>query len=435
MPGIARAGTPGVKLRTREELLLALTEAAEVEHMLAAQYLFAMFSMKEELSEFAGGKQADLDLVTGWRNTLLEIALQEMGHLATVNNLLAAIGGASHFTRPNFPQPAVYYGPKVTSELERFSMDSLRRFVEFERPENQPGVTWLIAPVRPEFKHVGELYEQIKDGFASFDTEAKQRALFLSADVHEEPSVWAPVKVKAVLVKDAATGAIQYAKSLQAALDAIDWIKVEGEGTPDGADPNSHYRRFFQIATDLRSKLQNEPGFEPARLVAANPQTEPRRDAPASGTMVVSLITNSNTKDIAELFDALYNSFLLMFTQYFAFDPGESSDQRKALRSALKSIMNNVISPLGSALTRLPLTDAPSALNAGPGFGIPGEFRLSTITKIAWPIVIDRLSDESKEAARLQGVAQTPAGAKSALASVQSSIDAMVASLKSKLGP
>src|SRR5690349_13620672 len=107
-------------LHTREELLLALTEAAELEHMLACQYLFAAFSIKQRPEEV--GNNADyLKKVKDWRTQVLQIALQEMGHLGTVNNLLSAIGGAAHFLRPNFPQPARYYGPQATSALEAFS--------------------------------------------------------------------------------------------------------------------------------------------------------------------------------------------------------------------------------------------------------------------------------------------------------------------------
>jgi hypothetical protein len=41
----------GSKIDTREELINALTEAAELEHGLLCQYLFAAFSMKKHPSE------------------------------------------------------------------------------------------------------------------------------------------------------------------------------------------------------------------------------------------------------------------------------------------------------------------------------------------------------------------------------------------------
>jgi hypothetical protein len=44
---------------TREELINALTEAAELEHGLLLQYLFAAYSMKKRLDEGLDGAQQE----------------------------------------------------------------------------------------------------------------------------------------------------------------------------------------------------------------------------------------------------------------------------------------------------------------------------------------------------------------------------------------
>jgi hypothetical protein len=49
------------------------------------------------------------DAVTRWRKTLRGIAVEEMLHLALVSNLMAAIGAAPVFGRPNFPQRSRYF--------------------------------------------------------------------------------------------------------------------------------------------------------------------------------------------------------------------------------------------------------------------------------------------------------------------------------------
>ena len=86
---------------TREELVNALSEAAELEHGLLVQYLFAAFSMKRKVDE--GITSIQQALMVDWEGAILRVAHEEMYHLASVCNLLSAIGGAPQFGRPNFP--------------------------------------------------------------------------------------------------------------------------------------------------------------------------------------------------------------------------------------------------------------------------------------------------------------------------------------------
>ncbi len=53
--------------------------------------------------------RAELTAVTGWLEDPLEVATEEMLHLALVQNLLSAIGAAPHFARPNLRAPAHHY--------------------------------------------------------------------------------------------------------------------------------------------------------------------------------------------------------------------------------------------------------------------------------------------------------------------------------------
>ena len=82
-------------INTREELAIALSEAAELEHGLMLQYLFAAFSLKRDLSE--GMTAIQQSQIADWKATLLQVAHQEMYHLACVCNLLSAIGGYVRF--------------------------------------------------------------------------------------------------------------------------------------------------------------------------------------------------------------------------------------------------------------------------------------------------------------------------------------------------
>ena len=87
----------------REALIYMLCQAAEVEHGIMCQYLFAAFSLKQGADE--GLTAGQLETVTRWRRTVAHVATEEMLHLALVQNVLSAIGAAPHLTRPNLPAP------------------------------------------------------------------------------------------------------------------------------------------------------------------------------------------------------------------------------------------------------------------------------------------------------------------------------------------
>src|SRR5215469_12007662 len=104
--GLAAPEAPFV-IEHREALIYMLCEAAELEHGIMCQYLFAAFSLKQAADE--GLTEDEVAAVTRWRRQLSHVATQEMLHLALVHNLLTAIGAAPHLARPNLPHPASHY--------------------------------------------------------------------------------------------------------------------------------------------------------------------------------------------------------------------------------------------------------------------------------------------------------------------------------------
>jgi Ferritin-like len=119
--------------RAREQLASALQEAAELEHALCCLYLFAAFSLKRGIDEGLSWEQ--LRRVQDWAGDLLLISRQEMAHLGLVSNLLAAIGKPAPFRRPNFPRKQHSYGELPALTLERFSVGTVKRLLDFEEPE------------------------------------------------------------------------------------------------------------------------------------------------------------------------------------------------------------------------------------------------------------------------------------------------------------
>src|SRR5437588_7317834 len=133
----ARGPSPDVEgpmlLDHREALVYTLGKAAELEHLVLCQYLFAAFSLKQ--TEREGLSPEQVELIKRWRHSLMDIAEQEMLHLALVQNLLTAVGAAPRLARPNFPLPPSSYPAGVRIELLPFGEAALRHFAFLERPE------------------------------------------------------------------------------------------------------------------------------------------------------------------------------------------------------------------------------------------------------------------------------------------------------------
>src|SRR5205823_13396607 len=76
-------------LTPRDNAIFLLRIAAEIEHALLVQYLYAFFSLRT-----SGLTPEQEQLVAEWQGALFTIAQQEMAHLATVQNLLRFLGAA-----------------------------------------------------------------------------------------------------------------------------------------------------------------------------------------------------------------------------------------------------------------------------------------------------------------------------------------------------
>ncbi len=185
-------------LEHREALIYTLGKAAELEHLVMLQYLFAAVSLKQKVEE--GLTPEALAAVGRWRATLLEISAQEMLHLALVQNLLTAVGAAPRLARPNFPMSAYAYPAGVRIELMPFGEAALRHFAFLERPEGMDvedaeGFEAIaqavplphdeqdeIVPHLQEFDTIGQLYRSIEAGF-----DVPRRAARLGAPLHRPP--------------------------------------------------------------------------------------------------------------------------------------------------------------------------------------------------------------------------------------------------------
>jgi rubrerythrin len=147
------------------EVCRLLREAANIEHALLVQYLYAAFSIKPKYAELAGGT---FDSAT----TLLGIAVQEMRHLAVVNTLLVALSAEPNLDREDFPIVSDIYPCPL--ELEQLTRTSIAKYLVAESPAGALDPSPADSAADEEFKHqvttslgkrsinhIGSLYTEI----------------------------------------------------------------------------------------------------------------------------------------------------------------------------------------------------------------------------------------------------------------------------------
>jgi hypothetical protein len=392
-------------LEHREALVYTLGKAAELEHLVMLQYLFAAFSLKQRVEE--GLTPETLAAVQRWRKTLLEIGGQEMLHLALVQNLLTAVGAAPRLARPNFPMSAYAYPAGVRIELLPFGEAALRHFAFLERPEGMDvedaeGFEAIeqavalphdehdeIVPHLQEFDTIGQLYRSIQAGLEHLAERLGPDRLFVGppdAQATEEHFRWPEL----VAVTDLAT-----------ARQAIDTIVEQGEGAR-GEWRDAHFGRLLGILDEYLELKRADPGFEPTRpVVAANVRPQPTG-------LAVPLITDPGTTRAMDLLNVAYEVLLQLLSRYFA-HADETAEQIEVLANVSVGLMFTVVKPLGTVVTSLPVGLELPGVTAGPGFELFYQVDyLLPHRAAAWVLMEERLRDAAAFANRC-GQLCTPA--------------------------
>jgi Ferritin-like len=106
-------------------LIQLLHIASSIEHALMVQYLYAAYSLDDERR-----KPEEQSSVTLWRNLILSIAKEEMGHLLTVQNVLCLLGGQMELVRENYPWDSGFY--PFEFRLEPLTVGSLACYLYAE---------------------------------------------------------------------------------------------------------------------------------------------------------------------------------------------------------------------------------------------------------------------------------------------------------------
>lgn len=440
----SRSGMKPVE--TREELIYLLSRAAELEHGLACVYLYAAYSLKTSMDE-GGLSEGQLAMVKSWKRKLASVAVEEMLHLAQVNNMLTAIGGAPNFRRTNFPLPASAFPFGIKLTLEPFSLSTIERFVVYETPEEgileaelhvvynklrdkvieeqeisikeinprqfeaTPELVQQLGsaafkfqePFDIDFKTVGEFYHKIASGFNCIPEDT----LFIGPKEAQANARFVDLGGQLISVLDRAS-----------ALAAIEMIVEQGEA-PTEHHPDCHFEVFEGIRRELITENEKAAAsgipFEPVRKTASNPMTRFYDDS-SGGT----LILDGDTHCAADIFNMSYDTMLQMLLRFFAHND-ESEEELELLSRATLRIMTTVIRPMGDALAKMPLGDPRDpSLRAGPGFGYNRDIQLLPHKASAWIFFAERLFNLAKEATELAEQKTSPIEVKEAAAALQS---------------
>lgn len=429
------------KIHTRAMLIDALRLAAELEHGLMVQYLFAAYSIRRypyERFDYTWDErahrwdraevltEAQLEQVRRWAMKVTFIARQEMEHLGLALNLLSAIGGTPSFSRPNMPQRDGYYGtrPDIKLTLTRCDLDTIKRFQLFEKPDQikdvndrkevgkwchqarsgpNPGATDSLPPrgelldAAPHidqygvpFNSVQELYEEIERGFIFLTRELGECNLFVG-----KPSNQIFGGPKTALY-NSQNNLNQYGLSLIAITDlktarqAITMIVEQGEGAkaPPVYRPDAHFCLF----TDIRWEMEENPDLRQggARHVCANPLTRRLPDVSDAFT----LIDNPATVPVAVLFNQIYEVMLLLLLYLYSDHVKTEEQTNDLMDAAFFPFMTMFVRPMAEILTELPACrDEPRNLKkmAGPGFELSGDVMLFPNLERTWTLFQERI--------------------------------------------
>jgi hypothetical protein len=396
-----------IVVEDRKELTYLLSQAAELEHAVMCEYLYAAFSLKS--TPGSGLREDQLEAVERWRRVLFAIAGEEMLHWAVVQNLLTAVGSAPYVSRPHMPHQAKGYPPGMQFRLLPFGEAALQHFVYFERPEgvdraDAEGFELAgppLLPMRPEeivprgqdFTTQGHLYRSVETGFAHLTDKLGEDRQFIGPAFQQADETafgWPDL------------GPIT---DLEGANRALERIVEQGEGaTGDWA--TAHYGRFLDMLDDYLAMRNEDPRFEPAYPVVAAGMRG------VEGIEPDVYITDPTTGGCSDLFNAVYELLLQMIARYFAFGH-ETPQQRQILANTAVGLMFQAIKPLGLMLAHLPVGPEHPGVTAGANFQLP--YRASFLLphrRAAWLRYAERLDELAAFAANLR----PPAGEHTAAA-------------------
>ncbi|WP_395359433.1 ferritin-like domain-containing protein [Streptomyces sp. YH02] len=357
------------QITTRAQLRSALWQAVAVELASSLQYLYAGYSVPTHGTGFeyvrsgvwtprqlrlACGDGGET-LAKGLRDSLFDVAREEMTHFLVVNNILMAMGEPFHVPEIDFGTPGRLPLP-LDFALEPLHLGSLQRFIAIERPERLVGGTGAMDVPSP-FGSPSELYAGIREGL----TRVPDLFLVDRGRGGGEHHLFIGEAVNAVhpdyqLEVD----------DLPSALFAVDFVTEQGEGGvldtgKEGSE--SHHDTFVRLAELLMTERADGPHGEgtpwhPAYPSLRNPTLDPGHPGRAA-------VSDPHARQVMRLFNRCYFMMLQLIVQHFGESP-DASLRRSKLMNAAIDVMTGMMRPLAEQL--MPLESGWRGRTAGPSF-------------------------------------------------------------------
>lgn len=374
-------------LAPRDAAVFLLNIAAEVEHALMVQYLFAAYSLKTP-SQFSGARA---ELVREWRSLIAMVAREEMGHLVTVQNLLLSLGAPLSLSRDEFPLDTGFY--PFAFRLEPLSKNSAAKYAFAEMPpiaaaQRIASVTATeIADITKRadedntgqpVNRVGMLYERLQTVIQSLPKNEFSASSVSHQARFEE---WGLGKHDILILS---------VGQQSDALEALSKIAEQGEGpltTGAAASPTSHFQRFLSIYR----LFPDDNSWQPAYPIIEDPNVR----SSVIGVANPGQITQPEARLWAQLLNARYRRLLITLRHALeieaAVQTGLDTTPRGLLMSWAFSEMYHLRSIAGFLVT-LPATDASRAKRvAGPPFEMPSSISLPSLEPDRWRLQISML--------------------------------------------
>ena len=353
--------TPAHSVPSREQALHALYEAAELEHCLMCTYLYAAFSLKTSVNE--GVTPEQLEAITRWKRSILQVAIEEMGHLMSVWNITVALGGAPRVGRVNFPLDPGYLPASVVVKLAPFNMATLQHFIFLERPTGslepdgdgfEPERLFVrgangprLTPMGINYDTVGEFYQTLGNGLRKL------------VDMHGEAGAMCGNPALQLTKAEVSLPGANKVICLKTALAAFESIITQGEGALENTE-NSHYQRFAAIRAEYQALLAADPSFKPAFPAATNPVL--RRPPRPEGRV---WLENEDAIATVDLANAAYGLMQRLLAYTYAVP---SPDPDKCLSLDLGIGLMRALAPLAERAARLPAGPSNPDCHAGVTF-------------------------------------------------------------------
>ncbi len=424
----------------RQYAILLLQVAASIEHALMIEYLYAAHSLGG-----SGVSTSHQTEVAQWREIILGIAKEEMGHLMTIQNILRCVGGPLSLEREDYPWDSEFY--PFPFRLEPLTRQSLAKFVYsespapdiFTGPEANEILTLALQGAGNGTVHrVGALYSRLellfKDSELIPDSAFREETFPFQANWDE----WGR-GYQAGARGSAMGGAMPQTPNLLIlpvtartdVLNALDQVATQGEANPTADDSApSHFARFLRIFREF----PHDGSWSPTRDVAINPVVVDQNGSIAH-EHESTIITHQEAMKWAHLLNLRYRLLLVNLLHSFEYPSNLSENSQFTPRGLLiHSTFGEMynLRALTEILMQTPLSPGSSQF-AGPPFQMPYTMRLPVDGVDKWNVHLDLLETSRELMDELQYDGQKHGAYLRALKEADSQVSSSIQSISGNL--